>query len=147
MTIVLIFIMSGIFFLGYLMILRLDKFILHEEAIENNIGRRKMGILIFGCNDAVSEARKNGIQYIELAEPILPQGEDYYSAMLILSDNESENIALCQAAHQYDPDIYIIVKCVNYNMKDVYNELGADRIIMPDESTNMVLAEIWRTLK
>ena len=62
MTIVLIFIMSGIFFLGYLMILRLDKFILHEEAIENNIGRRKMGILIFGCNDAVSEARKNGIQ-------------------------------------------------------------------------------------
>lgn len=147
MTVGLIFVMIGIFLWGYVIMLRFEKFISKGEVSDNTIGRRKMGILIFGSHEAVCNADKEGIQYMELTKPVLPKNDDYYSAILILSKNEADNLALCQAVYQYDPDIYIIVRCENPQMKDVYRSLGANRIILPDESSDMVLAELWRALR
>lgn len=147
MDALMIVVMAGIFLWGYIIVSRVDKFISKDSLNCSIKGKRRMGLLIFGSYDAVCEARREGIQYTELTEPVLPENEDYYSAILLLSKNDDENLELCRAVSKYDPDILIIVKCENANLRDVFKELGADRVILPDESTKMVLTEVWRAMK
>ncbi len=137
----------GIIILGYVMMRRIDNFIADGGFVDSREGRRRMGVLIFGSHAAVSAALNAGIQCTELTEPVLPQDNGYYSAILVLSEYESENLALCRAAHQEDPDICIIVRCADSRLKEVYTKLGACRIFTPGEPVETMLSQLWGILK
>jgi hypothetical protein len=137
----------GIIILGYLIMRRIDSFIADGGFIDSREGRRKMGVLIFGSHAAACAALNAGIQCTELVEPALPQNNGYYSAIFILSEHESENLALCRAAHQEDPDLCIIVRCADSRLKEVYTKLGACHVLSPDEPVEAMLSELWGILK
>lgn len=137
----------GIIILGYMIMRRIDNFITDGGFVDSREGRRKMGVLIFGSHAAACAALSAGIQCTELTEPALPQDNCYYSAILVLSERESENLALCRAARQEDPDICIIVRCADSRLKEVYAELGACHIFSPDEPVEAMLSQLWGILK
>lgn len=147
MSVLLVITALGILLLGYLIMRRIDNFIAGGGFVESWEGRKKMGVLIFGSHAAACAALNAGIQCTELTEPALPQDNGYYSAIFLLSEQESENLVLCRAVHREDPDLLIIVRCADTRLKEVYTKLGACHILSPDEPVEAMLSELWGILK
>lgn len=132
---------------GFWIMHRIDIFIKDGNIIDSSEGRLKAGLLIFGSHESYCFAVQKGISCTELINPLFPQDNCCYSGLLILSDDDSVNLSLFRDARASDPDICLIVRCMNPLLKEIYIELGACRVLMPDQSADEVLKEFWRTLK
>lgn len=132
--------------IGFVITHKFDLFIEHGGILDSPEGRRKAGILIYGYDNAIRTAKQMGILHTVLETPVFPDDKYSYAALLALSDKEEENLVLCREAYKNDPDICLIVRCINPAMKEWYEEMGACRVIMPNESVEEVLKDLWKIL-
>ena len=147
MDALLIVVTLGVFLFGYVMVKRFDTFVDSGGIPYSPEVREKKGILIHGSPDAVRAAKKHNVLYAELKNAEFPKDGCCFSTALFLSDNEADNLRLCREARAYDPDVYIIVKCLDMRMKEVYYDCGASYIVSPEESADKLLAEIRRAIQ
>jgi|GEM_PF-2857995 len=144
MTALLIVTTIGILGFGYYIAKRLGRTKRAGEPLMDMTivpGRRtNRGILVFGANELAGKLTNAGIRCTKAeAENGLFSGSDCYSALFALSDNDWENIALCRKAKDSDSAIYILARCSQSNNRSYFEEAGADRVLMPDESAESVL--------
>lgn len=131
---------------GFWITHKFDLFIGQGGILDSPEGRCKAGVLIYGNDNATRGAQQFGIVHTVLETPVFPNDKYSYVALLALSENEEENLVLCREAYKNDPDICLIVRCIDPAMREWYEEMGACRVIMPDESVEEVLKDLWKIL-
>lgn len=147
MTAILIVTTVGILLFGYYIAGRLDR----VHKVQKHSGqpvslkrRANRGILICGSKDLVLQLEKADVRCTETdGESALFPEDVCYSALFALSGDDRKNIRLCRMARNADSDIYILARCAQSGNRYFYEEAGADRILMPDESPQEALSGLF----
>lgn len=141
LTILLIITTIGLIFLGYLLMCRLDHFLDSGGILDGPVGRANKGVLVYGAQNVAEKLQKSGIECKILTTAIFPE-DGFYSALFALSGDDSSNLELCHAAKYIDPGITIIVRCNAPNLRDVFEAIGADKLLSANEPIDALLAEM-----
>lgn len=141
MTELLIISMLGMILLGYVIMCRIDRFIEKGGIIDSPQGRENQGTLVYGAPEAILKIQKAGMKCRTLMNPIFPE-DGLYSAFFILSGDDQINLVLSRAAKKFDPGIFVIARCNDPKLIDIFGAAGADRVLRLDEPIDSLLAEI-----
>ncbi|QAT49449.1 hypothetical protein EQM14_06480 [Caproiciproducens sp. NJN-50] len=141
MTELLIISMLGIILLGYVIMSRIDHFIEKGGIVDSPQGRENQGVLVYGAPEAVSRIQKAGMNCRTLTDPIFPK-DGLYSVFFILSGDDQINLVLCRAAKDFDPGIFVIARCNDPELSEIFEVAGANRLLRLDESVDSLLAEL-----
>ena len=142
MTALLIVSMLGIALLGYAVMCRVDRFIESGGIVDSPQGRVNQGALIYGAPEIAQKIREMGIKCRVLSDPTFPE-DGLYSALFALSASDDENLTLCRSAKNSDPGIYLIVRCNEIRLYEIFEVAGADRILGAGEPIDSLIAELW----
>lgn len=142
MTILLIISTLGVMLLGYVVMLRLDNFLAKGGVLDGPHRRANRGILLYGAPDAKERICRMGLKCTTLTMLSFPE-DGFYSALLALSRDDGGNIAICHAAKCSDPGIAIIARCNAPELRDVYEAVGANRLLDAGEPIDGLLTELW----
>jgi len=137
----------GVFILGYFMVWKLDLMTGRKPAWENALweqpkGRYNRGILIYGNTTLIHRFRRGGWRCSELRTADFPE-ETSFIALLAVSEDDEANLSLCRAAKDSDAKAYILALCTKRGMADSYGEIGVDRVVLPGESLEQIITEVW----
>jgi len=141
MTALLIVSMLGVMVLGYAVMCRIDRFIEKGGIVDSFNGRINQGALIYGAPDVADKFWKSGIKCRVLTKPFFPE-DGLYSAIFALSANDDENIIICNAAKHADPGIYIVARCNEPRLNEIFKSVGVKRILSANEPIDSFLAEL-----
>lgn len=141
MTVLLIFTALGTFLLGYYMMRRLDLFFEKDSFLDGPQGRANQGMLVYGAPDVAEKIKKCGMKCKLLMTLTFPE-DGFYSALFALSGDDSKNLAICHAAKRADPGIYIIARCNAPDLREIFENTGAERLLGAGESVDALLAEM-----
>lgn len=141
MTVLLILATLGAFLLSYFIMRRLDLFFEKDNFLDGPQGRANQGILVYGAPDVVEKMKKSGMKCSALTALSFPE-DGFYSALFAFSSDDLKNLEICHAAKCADPGIYIIVRCNTPDLRKVFEDAGADRLLSAGESVDVLLAEM-----
>lgn len=142
MTILLILSTLGVMLFGFFVMLRLDNILAKGCILESPHSRANQGVLLYGAPDAKEKICRIGLKCTTLTMLSFPE-DGFYSALLALSGDDGGNIAICRAAKRSDPDIAIIARCNAPELREVYEAVGASRLLDAGESIDGLLTELW----
>ncbi|KAF5031577.1 hypothetical protein DSECCO2_626290 [anaerobic digester metagenome] len=142
MTVLLIITTVGVILLGYLVMCRLDNFLERGGILDSAQGRANQGILIYGAPDVAEKIQKIGMKSKNITTLSFPE-DGFYSALIAISANDQDNLAICYAAKQADSGITIITRCNTPKLRNAFQAIGADRLLNANEPIDALLAELW----
>lgn len=142
MTVLLIITTLGVILLGYLVMCRLDNFLEEGGILDSPQGRANQGVLVYGAPDVTEKINRAGMKCRNLTTPTFPE-DGFYSALFALSGDDRGNLAICHAAKHTDPGITIIARCNAPELRDVFETMGANRLLGTGEPIDALLAELW----
>lgn len=141
MTVLLILATLGAFLLSYYIMHRLDLFFKKDSFLDGPQGRANQGVLVYGAPDVVAKIKKSGMKCSALMTLSFPE-DGLYSALFAFSGDDLKNLEICHAAKYADPGIYIIARCNAPDLRKVFEDAGADRLLSAGESVDVLLAEM-----
>lgn len=141
MTVLLIITTLGIILLGYAVMYRIDHFMERGGFADSPQGRANQGLLIYGAPELVPRMQRAGVKCKALADPAFPD-DGLYAALFALSEDDYKNLAVCKAAKDIDPGIYIVARCGAPELCVIFEITGADRLLGAGEPVDTLLAEL-----
>lgn len=139
MTALLIISTLGVMALGYLVMLRLDRFLSGARETGLPVKKACVTAIVFGGNrELFSLLNTQGIPYRATNRPELPK-DAAGSTLLALSKDDLDNLALCSRARRAVPDIAIIALCNDALYMDMYTAAAGDGVLTGHPSAEDIL--------
>lgn len=132
----------GTVLLGFLLMRSLDRFLEEGGIGDSGRSRANQGMLVYGAPDVAEKMHRHGMKCTVLGTPCFPD-DGYYSALLALSREDGENLAVCHAARRADPGITMIARCSAPELRAVFQDAGVNRLLDAGESVDSLLTELW----
>lgn len=137
----LIILMVGVILLGFRIMARIDTFI-ENGGFEERQAVQINKILMFGeqniVHDISCNLMENNIPYCITKEPDVPENTAFHIVMA-LSDNDMDNLLLCNKAIHIYPHALTIAKCNDHIYKNVFDSVGIGHILSGPITSDTVL--------
>jgi hypothetical protein len=137
----------GIIMFGFIIMRQIDNFIEDGGLGDNTQTPPKNGILLFGeqtfIRDISSRLSVKNILYYIINEPDISENFNF-SIIIAISDNDIDNLLLCNKAKHICPDVLTITRCNDLIYKNVFEDVGINYILTGPLTSDDVLLVVER---
>lgn len=139
MTALLIISTLGVLLLGYMVMIRLDRFLSGGHETKLPLERVRVAVVVFGGNAELFRLLdREGITYRTTSRPELPDGTAF-SMFLALSNDDLDNLTACNRAKHAAPGIKIIALCNDNTYMDMYSAAAGAGVLRGMPSAGDIL--------
>lgn len=139
MTVVLIISTLGVLLLGYLVMIRLDRFLSGTRETKLPPEKTRVTALVFGGTaELYAQLEREGISYRKTSRPELPDFTAF-STFLALSNDDLDNLTACNRAKHAMPGISVIALCNDSMYMDMYYETAGAGVLRGKPSASDII--------
>ena len=128
--------------MGYYLMGRIDKF-LNTRTLADTAHEDCEKVLLYASEKDYaalkSSLMSNNIPVLSTGEPDIPENARII-AVLAISNNDLDNLLLCNKAKHLFPDAYLVAKCNDAVYQDIFRDTGVQHIINRDYSEDALTA-------
>lgn len=139
----LIIMIAGFFLLGYFLLRRLRGVSYRHFSLEDLPSGGNRGVLFCGSQDDLDILQKAGLR-CETVGPSSVLTDTGFSALFAVSANTAYNLQLSRKMRLLSSDIPIIARCGREDLRECFELINVNRILMPGESLNSIASEYRR---